>query len=1161
MSKNNAPVTVGEDGVIRLNVVGDVTRALAEQFMERIEEAADENRLRHKKVLILVDLTQAGTGASATHGMAKDFFKRVAYDRIAFFGANKGNAQILGYILNTVSSLLHVRSFKTEARATAWLKREPSLSKKRRALVFSLIFTALAAGWQWVVAPNLLRLPANFSYEASVVSHDDFYDEQKGGFSGQTVSDTRFSYAVTGSRNGVLDIKNIFDVRTTAGDKIFAVERTYGIDPSTRQHVPSNGDQPRTGYLFAPANLDKQDFVYWHINYNAPAIMKYQGEEDVLGLKTYRYKADYHADQTKELGNLPHVGETRGINVDISLQLWIEPSTGHLISYEDSSTAYYYNLQTGERLNPWNRFSNSYSFDSVVAQVRSAEQEKRRKEFVESTAPVLFAIVAFAFLVRWGFLYVRQQRVKNMPAQALAAANLKQGESNKVLFLALSVLGVMLLITWLSWQQATQNELKQANIQFQGSANDLHVIVTKELESYIKALEGARGLFAASNDVSRSEWKAYIDSLQLNQYYPGTLGVGFAQMLSPEQKAAHIKQVRNEGFPSYDIFPAGERNQYSTVTFIEPFTESNQRAFGYDMFADPIRREAMERARDTGEPAMSGKVSLVQETGADPQGVLIYLPIYQKNRPLTSPEERKAALIGFVYMPVRMTDFMLATLGNQTHGLNMSLFDTPTAADLTADTRLYVFNAQYGIENTSYAPSFLRTETATIAGRPLTFRYASLPSYRTSTSAQSLPNIILFSGVTLSLLLAALTYTLGSSRARALRLANAMTVDLRNERNAAVTTQHKDEAILRSIGDGVFVVDRSGVVRLFNKAAEAISGVGERQAIGRHYTETLAFQNSKTNTPVDDFITKALAGSPAQMARLTVLKRLDGKVVPVADSAAPIFNSRGTLEGAVVVFRDVSHERELERAKDEFLSMASHELRTPMGAVRANVAMMLGGDYGPVNKSLVEPLTDVHSSAVRLVELVNDLLDASRIEAGRMRFAVGEYDVRTLTKKIVSDIAPLGKERGLALRLAPGASAVVQTDPERFRQVVTNILGNALKFTNKGGITIDIGIQDHVAELSISDTGIGIPASLQSKLFAKFSQISSAQVGKPAGTGLGLYISREIMRKMGGELWLKHSEAGKGSVFALVVPLAGTPLARKVAAALEQESQEHADQK
>lgn len=1353
-TKNDSTVKLGDDGIIRATVIGDVNEALAKRLITEIEQDITKLRADDKKALLLVDQTRQGKTDAGAKQLAQEFFKRVKYDRIALFGANKENVEVVRYLLNTIIQTLHIKSFKTEVRALGWLKRAqtPPSIKARRILLAIAGLVVLAVLWHQFFAPRLLRLPDNFSYEASVVSYDNFYNEQTASYSGKALSDTKFTYTAAGNRDGALDIKNLFDVRTTSGEKVFAVERIYGIDKITMQHVPGRGDRDRQGYLFAPANLGNQDFTYWHVNYDEPALMKFQSEEDILGLKTHRYTTYYHADQTKDLTFLPGVGTTRGVNLDIDLRLWIEPSTGYLVKYEDYTTAYFYDLATGKRLHPWNQFSNSYGFDSVATHVQFAKQEKQRKDLIETGVPVIWTvtllgllvwcarlifqnkrlqsnlkptlprigaviigITALAVIAGWAtntqlltslhpsfsamhaltainflifsitiwllssepsarkrltarillgvilgiqaiyfayfffgaeigiqpilraldlpplngvspitaacfslmafgvllsglktraativsqilFLVVlglavfavasyafNLQNLYSIPwfrAMALHTAILfiilvvsvfwlhpdwpiteRVRRTGKNVLLSLTVLVMLLAVTGVAWQQATSSATSRADLGFQAEANGLQAIITSELEGYIKALQGARGLFAASSEVERDEWKAYIDSLRLSQNYPGMQGLGFVQMVSPAQKAAHLAEIRSQGFPTYSIKPEGSRETYSSIIYLEPFDERNQRAFGYDMLTEPIRREAMERARDTGEATLSGKVTLLQEDNTDQQyGMLMYLPVYKSDAPLTSSEERQAALKGYVYMPIRMGNFMKATVGNQTHGLNIGVFDSSDRNNITLDNRLHVISKEYGIENTSYKPRFVRIETVNIANRNLTFRFSSLPSYDAS-DAGSLPSFVLFGGIALSVLLAALTFLLSSSRNRALKLAETMTVDLRNERNLAITNQRKDQAILSSIGDGVFVIDPSGKIILFNKAAELICGFTAAKAIGQQYQNILHFYHEKTGEPAHSFILSALKGTPAEMDQYTLLKRQDGSSLPVADSAAPVVDASGNLSGAVVVFRDISRERQLEKTKDEFLSIASHELRTPMGAIRANTAMMLEGDYGKVNKNLVEPITDVHTSAVRLVDLVNDMLNASRIEAGRMKFTLGNHDIQELLRQAIANLIPLGKEKGLKITLEPSKSRNVQVDPDKLVEVIVNLVGNALKFTNKGNITIAAHLQKDLVSISVSDTGIGIAAEEQTKLFGKFSQVSSQQAGKPIGTGLGLYISREIVRKMGGELWLDHSEPGKGSTFSLTVPSSGTLVAQKVRLILDQETKVHPDQK
>lgn len=297
------------------------------------------------------------------------------------------------------------------------------MSKRIIISIVACSFLAVIPLWIWIVAPQLTKLPNNFSYKADVVSLDNFYNEAKQQFSGEARSVTKFSYEVTGEKDGILTVKNIFDVRKVTGEKIFSVERLYGIDPKTGKHVAGYGDRDRDGYLFAPKDLQKgEPFTYWHINYDGPAHMTFVREENLLGLSVYRYETDFKGvriDQTKNLTNLPSVGVTRGIELEPHLELWVEPTTGRLIKYKDDTIAYYYDLMTGKRLNPWNHFTNNYTSESVIEQVGIARQEKLRLTLIEYIVPTLFALFAAIFIL---FQYRKNKTVKFLSIGIFAAA-------------------------------------------------------------------------------------------------------------------------------------------------------------------------------------------------------------------------------------------------------------------------------------------------------------------------------------------------------------------------------------------------------------------------------------------------------------------------------------------------------------------------------------------------------------------------------------------------------------------------------------------------------------------------------------------------------------------------------------------------------------------
>lgn len=309
--------------------------------------------------------------------------------------------------------------------------------------------------------------------------------------------------------------------------------------------------------------------------------------------------------------------------------------------------------------------------------------------------------------------------------------------------------------------------------------------------------------------------------------------------------------------------------------------------------------------------------------------------------------------------------------------------------------------------------------------------------------------------------------------------------------------------------------------------------------------------------PINDFnqVTKIISmGNLGQRIRITSrdeLGILGQNINSMVKNLVTAFQSMAnSLKNEMQKQRDLeianTKLKELDKLKDEFVSIASHELRTPMTAIKGLISMIFEGDFGPINKDLKDPLNDVASSTDRLIQLVNDMLDVSRIEAGRMKFVVGKFKAAGFINEVVGLMKTLTRQKGINLEISPLPEIEVFGDINKAKQILSNLIGNSIKFTDKGGITVSVKSVGECICISVTDTGLGIDRQDQEKLFTKFTQISTTQLGRPKGTGLGLYISKEMAKKMGGDLWIESSEKGKGSTFIFSFPLAGTSLAKKI---------------
>ena len=593
----------------------------------------------------------------------------------------------------------------------------------------------------------------------------------------------------------------------------------------------------------------------------------------------------------------------------------------------------------------------------------------------------------------------------------------RAGATRRDLAAPWTVLLGSLAVAVLGWHVVASDVERRAEERFEVLHAELLERVIHRVGANIEVLRGAVGLFAASQSVERDEWRRYVAELDLARQHPGIQAVGYAEVVAPPQRAAHEARVRAEGFPAYALRPDGERDTYTAIVYIEPFDERNRRAFGFDMFSEPVRRAAMERARDTGQPSMTSRVRLVQEAVTDVQaGVLIYLPLYRPGRPVESVEQRREALVGYVYSPIRMGNLANAALGtvHETAGLAVRLF-TGESAD--AGELLYASGPS------AAGKARVLARSVELAGQAWTFEVEALPAFEAGVD-RAKAQIVLIAGVGISLLLFALVRSLTMTRERAELLALDMTAALRDS---------------------------------------------ERKA----------------------------------QQELALRQRADAELE--AKNAA------------------------LQRSNDElaqFAYVASHDLQEPLRTVAGYSQLLLRRHRGTLDGEAREFLDFIGDAAKRAQALVADLLTLARVERRPEAFEV-------VPLQDVFDDA----RRSLAAALGE-AAAVLTQDPlpavagERgqLRQLMQNLLGNALKFRGPDAPRVHVGARsegDGMWRISIADNGIGIDPRFHDRIFALFQRLHRDDY---PGTGIGLAICKKVVERHGGRIGVE-SAPGRGATF------------------------------
>jgi PAS domain S-box-containing protein len=360
---------------------------------------------------------------------------------------------------------------------------------------------------------------------------------------------------------------------------------------------------------------------------------------------------------------------------------------------------------------------------------------------------------------------------------------------------------------------------------------------------------------------------------------------------------------------------------------------------------------------------------------------------------------------------------------------------------------------------------------------------------------------------------------------------------------------NKSEIVINGIADGVIAVNDSGTIQLINPAAQSIMGWGKQDALELDYRSVFRLTDSKDKPVIDenDPIQQVLKSNVSITRNDLSLITSAGKKMVLSLLISPV-GQQGS--GAIIVFRDITSDVAENRQKAEFVSTASHEMRTPVAAIEGYIGLALNPQTASIDDKARVYLTKAHESAQHLGQLFQDLLDVSKAEDGRLNNNPVPTDATSFIRDVATSMLSTAISKQITLTFAPDQKVAsnqniapayyVNADPNHFREVVSNLIENAIKYTKPAGtVTVDIsGDESHVT-VSIVDSGIGIPAEDITHLFQKFYRVDNTDTREIGGTGLGLYLCRRLVETMDGRIWVE-SVYGKGSMFFVELPRMNT---------------------
>lgn len=710
-----------------------------------------------------------------------------------------------------------------------------------------------------------------------------------------------------------------------------------------------------------------------------------------------------------------------------------------------------------------------------------------------------------------------------------------------------AVLIISLLLTLLVSVNSGHENVVNQKKEFGLICDEIKSKIATRLHSYAFLLRSASAFSVSSDSINRSDWHNFVDRVRIDKNLPGIQGVGYSMIIPNNHLVQHIRQIRSEGLADYSIKPSGERDIYTSIVYLEPFSGRNLRAIGYDMFTEPVRRKAMELSRDSDLAILSGKVTLVQETNQDVQfGSLMYVPVYHKNMPIATIEQRRLAIKGWAYSPFRMNDLMNGILGrwdtDRLNRIQLQIYDD----SLSTSSLLYKSQV---VDSLQLINSAFRTILVPIDfnGTKWTLKFSQArEKYYLSNNVK----IKLGSGIIISLLLTALSLSLLSMLNRANQIAGQSTLELKQ-------SEDRFKILLNSTAEAIYGIDLEGNCTFSNRACIQTLGLESLdEMLGKNMHKLIHHSNS-------DGSELELENCRIQIAFLKgigthvdneVLWRHDGTCFPAEYWSYPLYVN-GHIEGAVVTFFDITDRQQIieklntakneaekaNLAKSEFLSRMSHELRTPMNSILGFAQLLQMGSK--LNQQQKKGVGHILNSGKHLLNLINEVLEISRIEAGHIELIIEPLLVTSVIREMLDSVYPLAEAREIKLELSNSTENefYVKSDRQRLKQVLLNLLSNALKYNKIGGTIVINAEKMDVNEagiipvrISITDIGAGIAPHDIHKLFTPFERMG-AEKTTTEGTGLGLAVVKKLMDAMGGTVGVESIQ-GKGSTFWIELP-------------------------
>ena len=347
-------------------------------------------------------------------------------------------------------------------------------------------------------------------------------------------------------------------------------------------------------------------------------------------------------------------------------------------------------------------------------------------------------------------------------------------------------------------------------------------------------------------------------------------------------------------------------------------------------------------------------------------------------------------------------------------------------------------------------------------------------------------------------------------------------------RRSAVDERNKTMAIIENLTDGVILLNKKKQIEIINSPATELFNIGKKEAIGKCFVDLLDIEN------IPEIKKILIDKDRIRNIYREEVATLDGLHLEIT---SVLLKDEIEEKGFLIIIHDVTKEKLIEKMKTEFVSVAAHQLRTPLSAIKWTIRMILDGDAGEINEEQRELLEQTYISNERMIRLINDLLDVSRIEEGRLLYDQEDTRIEDVLDSVIEASQEMLRNKNMVLEVNKKETPKVRIDKEKIGVVIQNLLENAIKYTEQGGkIKITLDNDEKNVIFKIEDSGVGIPKSQQDRIFTKFFRAENVTRMETNGTGLGLYTTKNIVQAHKGQIWFE-SEENKGTTFYFTIPI------------------------